>query len=185
MSTVAKYLDKYSKRHKSPTPEKQDFHKMMTDRQAYISYLEVQLERVTQACLQSQGFNERIEQIQTQLNTAEEKILNITRLVKLQQNYSENQEEEFNNLKEKVESITRSGGGHDLQVDELKVSYRKHEGRIEGIENRIKGYEDRVAFLLSQSQKDDATRVGHFDEFARELDRCIKETENRIMVNTI
>ena len=181
MSTAAKYLDKYSKRHKSPTAEKQDFHNMMTDRQAYISYLEVQLERVTQSCLQSQGFNERIEQVQTQLNTAEEKILNITRLVKLQQNYTENQEDEFNNLKEKVDNLYRPGG-KDLHADELKVTYRKQEGRIESIENRIKGFEDRVSFLLSQSQRDDATRVGHYDEFARELDRSIKDTEHRIMV---
>jgi hypothetical protein len=36
---------------------------MMTDRNAYMSFLEVQLERVSSACLTVQGFSERMEQI--------------------------------------------------------------------------------------------------------------------------
>ena len=35
----------------------------MTDRNAYLSYLEVQLEKVTSACLTVQGFSSRIAQV--------------------------------------------------------------------------------------------------------------------------
>jgi hypothetical protein len=63
--------------------------KMMTDRSAYMSFLEVQLERVSSACLTVQGFAERIEQISNQMGTQEEKVVNISRLVKLLQSYSD------------------------------------------------------------------------------------------------
>lgn len=54
-----------------------------------MTFLEVQLERVTQSCLTVQGFSERIEQIQSQMTTQEEKLVNTTRLVKLLQSYSD------------------------------------------------------------------------------------------------
>jgi hypothetical protein len=50
--------------------------RLLTDRSAYVSFLEVQLERATAACLATQGFSERIEQLQTQISRLEAKIGN-------------------------------------------------------------------------------------------------------------
>ena len=55
----------------------------MNDRQAYISFLEVQLEKVTQSVKQTSNFDERIEQVQAQMNSVEDKIVNVKRIVKL------------------------------------------------------------------------------------------------------
>merc|ERR1711969_224509 len=77
---------------KRPLLEKE---RLLTDRAAYISYLEVQLERVSAACMTAQGFSDRIEQQQAQLTTAEEKIVNSTRLVKLAMSYIEQQGADF------------------------------------------------------------------------------------------
>jgi hypothetical protein len=41
MSTVAKYWDKYQKRNKPDAPSEKKLGNLMTDRQAYISFLEV------------------------------------------------------------------------------------------------------------------------------------------------
>ena len=64
-----------------------------------MTFLEVQLEKVSSACLTVQGFSERIEQVQGQQTVQEEKIVNISRLVKLLQSYSDAQEEDSQNLK--------------------------------------------------------------------------------------
>ena len=53
--------------------------RLMTDRSAYISFLEVQLERVTSSCLTVQAFSDRIEQLQSQILTMEDRIINLTR----------------------------------------------------------------------------------------------------------
>jgi hypothetical protein len=94
MSTYAKYADMYKNRTRSSdtrgvqssqiassplrggitdpkntsmttaTKEPQNL-KMMTDRNSYMTFLEVQLERVSQACLTVSGFSEKMEQMQT------------------------------------------------------------------------------------------------------------------------
>ena len=51
-----------------------DRQRLLTDRSAYVSFLEVQLERVTAACLTTQGFSDRIEQLQNQISALEAKI---------------------------------------------------------------------------------------------------------------
>jgi hypothetical protein len=40
-----------------------DMSRLKTDRSAYLSFLEIQLERVSSACLTVQGFHERIDQV--------------------------------------------------------------------------------------------------------------------------
>lgn len=53
------------------------------DKNAYMTFLEIQLERVSQACLEGKGTAEKVNQLTTKLNAQDEKIVNISRLVKL------------------------------------------------------------------------------------------------------
>ena len=48
-----------------------DKSRLLTDRAAYLSFLEVQLERVSTSCLTVQGFSGRIEELQSQIMTME------------------------------------------------------------------------------------------------------------------
>jgi hypothetical protein len=64
-----------------------------------MTFLEVQLERITSACMTVQGYADRIEQIQSQVNNNDEKLINITKLLKLQQKSTDTQEEELSKLK--------------------------------------------------------------------------------------
>ena len=84
MSTISKYWEKYNSSFEKPAVKDE-----------YTTFLETQLEKVANVLRLNQGFNERIETMQTQLNTAEDKIRNLTQLVKLQQSYAESQEEEL------------------------------------------------------------------------------------------
>ena len=94
MTGSGSYYEQY-KRHKGVKPGGLQDQRLLTDRAAYISFLEVQLERVSAACLSTQGFGDRIDQIQGQLYGTEEKILNLTHLVKLSQSYYDRQYEQM------------------------------------------------------------------------------------------
>ena len=52
-----------------------DKSKLLTDRTAYLSFLETQLERVSTACLTVQGVTERFSETQGQLDAADEKAM--------------------------------------------------------------------------------------------------------------
>ena len=55
-----------------------DKSRLLTDRSAYVSFLEVQLERVTAACLATQGFSDRIDQLQQQISALEPRLARAT-----------------------------------------------------------------------------------------------------------
>lgn len=54
------------------------------DQKAYQTFLEVQLERVTQACTQATAGSDKFEKLEKVLFQHDEKINNVGRLVKLQ-----------------------------------------------------------------------------------------------------
>lgn len=70
-----------------------------------MTFLEVQLERVNAACANYTAQQERVDALQAQLSGQDEKITNISRLVKLLQSFSEAQEEDVNNIKLSIRSL--------------------------------------------------------------------------------
>ena len=71
------------RRKQGVTPELLAKESLMTDRGAYLSFLEVQLERVSAACLTAQGFEERINGITEITHSSEEKVISLAKLVQL------------------------------------------------------------------------------------------------------
>ena len=57
--------------------------KLLTDRSTYIGYLESQLERVTNACLTVQSFDQRVETVTSAVRLLEEKVCDCTMLLPL------------------------------------------------------------------------------------------------------
>ncbi|CAN0386662.1 unnamed protein product, partial [Discosporangium mesarthrocarpum] len=84
------YYEAFTRR-RSLTPEILAKEKVLTDRGEYTRFLEVQLERVSAACLASQDFSSRINALDEQAETVDEKMLSLTKLVRLAQTYSEEQ----------------------------------------------------------------------------------------------
>ena len=89
-------------RNKAQKPNDHEMQRLMTDRAAYLSYLEVQLERVSAACLVSQGFSERIEQQQAQIHSIDEKLVNLAKMIRLTKAF---QEEEGKVAEHDVEQV--------------------------------------------------------------------------------
>ncbi|CAG9335518.1 unnamed protein product [Blepharisma stoltei] len=167
MSRVTKYWDKYRERHKAENPED------LIDK-SYISFLEVQLERVSQAVLLTQNFSERIENVQSQLNSAEEKIINLTRLVKLQQNFAETQEEEINSMKAQLEGI--DGGGRYYGLEGQKNKDKSHH-----IEEEISQLEEKLKIVLQKTENFEDQRNKSYEKFVRDVNSALKATEEKVM----
>lgn len=54
-----------------------------SERGAYMTFLEVQLERVTQACLNAVNVQEQIDRLRSDSAITDDKVNNVSRLVKL------------------------------------------------------------------------------------------------------
>nr|CCA14356.1 conserved hypothetical protein [Albugo laibachii Nc14] len=63
--------------------------KVMTDRNAYLSYLEVQLERVSAACLATQSFEKRLLELEASQNAQDQKLASFSKIIQLNQEYNE------------------------------------------------------------------------------------------------
>ena len=159
MSTVARYFDKYAKRTKQSPKKIVD---AKADSQAYISFLEVQLDKVTQSINQTAKFDERIEEVQSQLNGVEDKIVNVKRIVKLQQSYSESQEEDFNTIRDKVENLQT--------IDQRSQMYSMEESlraRIDSLERRI--------------TQNSPNKTRNLENFTTEVENEMRRVETRMI----
>ncbi|CEG36352.1 uncharacterized protein PHALS_02442 [Plasmopara halstedii] len=65
----------------------QNAKKLLTDRNAYISFLEVQLERVSAACLTSQTFEKRLAEIESAHSATDQKVGLLSKVFEHNQNY--------------------------------------------------------------------------------------------------
>ena len=160
MSTVSKYWEKYKEKNRTESGEKSQLNKMMTDKQAYISYLELQLEKVTESILLSQTFSERLDLFQSQLSVTDEKLGSLTKLVKLQQTYADKQDEDFNTAKSFLETNFESKVGQNLAA-------------LQTLERRVKVIEDRSEFPKGKNT--------NFEGFAKEIESAVKVSELKFL----
>ena len=102
MSPVRKQIkdiqDSYAFQNYSSQQPRPDL-KTMQDKNAYMTFLEIQLERVSQTCLNSQNIAGKVDTLCAKVSSHEEKIVNISRLLKLLQSYSDAQEEDSDKLR--------------------------------------------------------------------------------------
>lgn len=139
-----------------------DRHRQITDRQAYTASLETQLQRATHALTAAQAFSEKVDVLQTQLNSVEDKVINITRLAKLQQTCSEGQEQELQRLGAEVTALMSAKSAHDSGLLSRK---------LENVELRLRNLEERGT---------DHGGTAINARVVSEIDHSLRETENRI-----
>jgi len=106
MSTYKTYVDRFAKS-KSVKRDSSSEPKLTTDKEAYTQFLEIQLERISQAILQLDSFNDKIQGICHQVNTNEEKLNNSNKLLKLLQSFADGQEGDNVKVQEKIGELSR------------------------------------------------------------------------------
>lgn len=96
----------------------------MTDRTAYISFLEVQLERVSSACLTVQGFADRIQQLHNNFQRMDEKIQSLGRALHMSTGVVDKQEAEFEATRGRLSFLERQNtkSMSDVQILSKDVS---------------------------------------------------------------
>lgn len=83
MATYAKYLEKFIRRHENELKKDKENHNYITDPHSYISFLELQLEKTTKAVFLTDALAERIDMMQSQINSLNEKISNTNKLYQI------------------------------------------------------------------------------------------------------
>ncbi|KAL0038138.1 hypothetical protein WJX79_004465 [Trebouxia sp. C0005] len=131
--------------------------KLLTDRSTYIGYLESQLERVTNACLTVQSFDQRIETVTSAARLLEEKVLNTGRLLKCSQSYAEENESlqkqavaELTRRTQQVEIAVSSGDQRQQQWEAAQDS--AWQGRLDALEQRMLSKMDRALAKFLEKQ---------------------------------
>eukprot|EP01083_Nonionella_stella_P009574 27520_1 len=81
-----------------------NMNKLMTDRSSYMAFLEVELERVSSACMTVQGYKERLSEIGSHYNELEEKLQQYSRALKLSQTVMDRRDHESNHKFDTMES---------------------------------------------------------------------------------
>lgn len=87
--------------------------------QDYASFLEVQLDRVAAACETAQRQARRVDVVSDQLTGLDAKIADLTKLVKLMQKCTENQEQEGGKLREQMDCLALRVGSKDSDSGDL------------------------------------------------------------------
>ena len=174
-----KYWEKYQeKRLKLDRSCKTPTH--TSDKQAYISSLEVQVEKSSSSTILIQTFSERIEQLQKQLNTTEERLANLTRLFKLQSSEpGEPSSGLLNKLEERV-----------LALEHIqKTKQESYKTFSLSVDSALKDTEKRISRLVEEFEDKYKKGSGNFsfggdliDSMHKEREKAVKEAAEAALV---
>mmetsp|Transcript_12969 Transcript_12969/g.19538 ORF Transcript_12969/g.19538 Transcript_12969/m.19538 type:complete len:869 (-) Transcript_12969:126-2732(-) len=143
LSGPKSYFDDYVRK-KDTKRTLNDPPSLLTDRGAYVNFLEVQLERVSAACLGVQSYEQRFSDMQNLIVSLEQRCASTTRLVGLAQQCTE---ELRNRTEEKLDKI----------CDETKAEHWETRKVMEAMSARIAAVEFAVAEIpVLQRRLDEA-----------------------------
>lgn len=144
------------------------------DTQSYISTLHSQLSKVTEALLISEGNSGRLTQLQEQLNTAEEKIINLSRILKLQDSCPAPQDFSLPlaALENRVSALENSKFPKSF-IEQIDFTIKSAEQRISDSLNSFISSAEQKQASLNRPQIDEIKHV--FIEIAEEQGKSLKE----------
>jgi hypothetical protein len=153
-----------------------------SDKQAYVSYLEVQLDRAVQAAGTVQGFGGRLDDFQSQLGMFEEKLLNLTRLLKAEHDCVESQEEGLEEVKKRVNTLSLEAGEMDRRVESLGNvgEIARKWPKIEEIEERVGQLEGKLQVGSIAVDNQEAKRLANYEAFVKAVEQALSDEETRL-----
>jgi len=110
----------YSRRRLPGDANTTDRHRLLADRNAYISYLEAQADNASEAAMELEALGGSLRQIRSRVEELEEKVDSTARIVELVQ-----------------ESSTRAGEGARAGQQEVEDQMRLMHGRVQLLENLV------------------------------------------------
>lgn len=142
-----------------------------SDKKAYIASLEAQLEKSSSSTILIQTFSERIDQLQKQLNTTEERLANLTRLVKLQ---NSDPNEPTSGLVTKLEERV-------LALEQIqKTKQESYKAFSTSVDSALKETEARISKLIEEFEEKYKKGSGNFSFGGEFIDSLNKEKEKLV-----
>lgn len=120
--------------------------KLLTDRNAYISFLEVQLERVSAACLTTQSFDKRLSELESVQNVQDQKLGSLSKVFRLSQEYIEQTAEQTRT------DVTGLDTKWSAWMDKCSHESQAQQARAHAAQEQLRSCEDFVQRLADQSQ---------------------------------
>jgi len=153
-----------------------------SDKQAYISFLEVQLDRAAQSAASVQGFGGRLDDFQSQLGMFEEKLLNLTRLLKAEHDVVESQEEGLEQVKKQVNTLSSATEVMDRRVESLGNvgEMTRKWPQVEQIEGRLRQLEDKTQMGTITWENQEAKRLANYEVFVKAVEQALADEETRL-----
>eukprot|EP01083_Nonionella_stella_P275160 934420_1 len=190
----------FSNEGKKKSPKKSTTNALLTDRSAYISFLEIQLERVTASVMTVQGFSERIKELQDQYVGLEERVQSLARALKVSQSMGEQNERIVQSEQDSLETRVHDMGravtrlqndckllsadipGLDNQVGALvAIQMKDLTDRYTGIERKMmKLVEDRLGGCTDVYSALERRFMGLLDKHTADLQDQYTDAERRI-----
>ncbi|KDO35226.1 hypothetical protein SPRG_00072 [Saprolegnia parasitica CBS 223.65] len=131
--------------------------KLFTDRGAYISFLEVQLERVSAACLHTQGLETQLHTMRIALEAAEAKIGTVTKLLKLHQQHSgemvQSASQDISTLQDAIEGLREAATIHSTQLRRLDARQNELDEVLQSVDARGRSDCDSLRMHLDTSRE--------------------------------
>ncbi|KAG7393068.1 hypothetical protein PHYPSEUDO_012403 [Phytophthora pseudosyringae] len=104
--------------------------KLLTDRSAYISFLEVQLERVSAACLTSQTFERRLAELEGAQTANDQKLGSLSKVFRLNQELVEQQAQQAQS------ELAEHAAKVDAWMDKLSAELERQQPRMATLEEQ-------------------------------------------------
>ena len=145
--TPKSYYDEYIRK-KGITPGLlSDPPSLLTDRGAYVNFLQTQLERVSSACLSTQAYESRFNDMQALIVALEERCGNTTRLVALAQQCTEELRTETHN------GFSNTKYEMKREINELQSAFKDVFTRLATLEQNEKSLKQAEFALESRTKK--------------------------------
>lgn len=122
--------------------------KILTDRNAYISFLEVQLERVSAACLTTQSFDKRLAELESAQSVQDQKLGSLSKVFRLNQEYIEQIAEQSRS------DVAGLDAKWSAWMDKHSHEMHAQQTRMDANEEQLRQCEDFLQRLAEQTQSE-------------------------------
>ncbi len=115
--------------------------RLLTDRGAYISFLEIQLERVSAACFHTQGLENQIQNIHASVEAVEAKLGTMSKLIQMHQTHTgeivQNSTQDIATIQTAIETLRDTITSQGTQLRRMDARQNELEENASSMESRL------------------------------------------------
>ncbi|GLE05798.1 hypothetical protein PINS_up014979 [Pythium insidiosum] len=174
-ATSGSYYEEYMRsnalrKHGSDRPAKQ----LLTDRNAYISFLEVQLERVSAACLSAQTVERRLAELEAAQIANDQKLSSLSKVFRLNQEYMEQTADQAR------ADLAAFAHKVDSWMDKYATDVAAHETRLMQCEEQLRRCDDVLTSVREETHRELSETTQSVQRDVEELRTMLFAVETRL-----